>query len=216
MNHTAHPLADHLRSLSSAIANNWEYLEHTSQQLLFLKRARVTRSADAAFLRELDSMSRDLDAYKSTARELLDHSADMGTTINYIINFRNQGILASNAAQLHRIAEDNALETKAMAEIGQRTCTDSRTMRIATIIALIYLPANLVLTFFSTVFVDIQSPAGASTGTSNSTGQDGPQLRIYEQIWILFISMITLSVGTGSWFWIWNRTSPLAGVRSPG
>ncbi|KAI6780597.1 uncharacterized protein J7T54_008515 [Emericellopsis cladophorae] len=231
--------AFHLRSLSSAIANNREYLENISQQLLSLdirtafhkpvlqlnvdvatsqdvysirrklhhfktildgtqrivtalsslaqsirKQAGVTRSAEHAFRRELNSISRELDAYQSTASELLDHSADMGSTINSIINFRNQGILASNGAQLHRLAEDNALETKAMAEMGQRTCTDSRTTRIATIIALIYLPANLVITFFSTVFVDIRSPASASMGTSSTAGQDGPQLLIYKQIWI--------------------------------
>ena len=54
-------------------------------------------------------------------------------------------MLRNNGTQLHRIAEDNARETLAMADMAKRTHTDSRTMRIATVIALVYLPANLML-----------------------------------------------------------------------
>lgn len=65
--------------------------------------------------------------------------------INSILDFRNQDMLKSNGIHLHRIAEDNSRETQAMADTAKHTYNDSRTMRIATVIALIYLPANLVL-----------------------------------------------------------------------
>jgi hypothetical protein len=58
------------------------------------------------------------------------------------MDFRNQHFL-------RRIAEDDSRETRLMAEVSQRTHADSRTMRIATIIALTYLPANLVLVWES-------------------------------------------------------------------
>jgi hypothetical protein len=43
------------------------------------------------------------------------------------------------------MAKDNSRETQLMADTAKQTHADSRTMRIATVIALIYLPANLVL-----------------------------------------------------------------------
>jgi dUTPase len=67
------------------------------------------------------------------------------TQINSIISFRNQDLLAENGAQLHRIAESNSREARLMADTANLVYKDSRTMRIATTIALIYLPANLVM-----------------------------------------------------------------------
>lgn len=260
MNVIVHPLSLHLRSLSSAIANNWEYLEYLSAQLLFLdKRAAfpkplakfdfdftlnqkvhsirkrlhhvitildgtqrtvvalsslskafqelggIPTPVHDAFNRELSYISRSLEAYHSTTKELLNLSSDVKSTINSIIDFRNQGLLTENGAQLHRIAENNSRETRLMADTANLTYKDSRTMRIATVIALIYLPANLVMSFFSTVFVDMKLPVGLS-GTGEATSADA-HLQIYGQTWVAVVAMCALVLGTGSWFSFWDRKS---------
>ncbi|KAK3374188.1 hypothetical protein B0T24DRAFT_625880 [Lasiosphaeria ovina] len=194
-----HPLFLHIRSLSSAIANNWEYLEYLSslvlsydqdaafpkapdkfdfdftlhqkvqsvrKRLIHVKTilqgtlrtvlsisslARAIRNLgcvsgveDDAFNREMEHIMRDLEAYKSTSDELLSLSADIRSTISSVLNFRNQDLANGNSVQIHRIAEDNARETQIMNDIAKQTYKDSRAVRIATVIALIYLPANLV------------------------------------------------------------------------
>ena len=65
--------------------------------------------------------------------------------IDSVLEFRNQKTLQKTNAQLQRIAEHEAQETKAMSEITTLTYKDSRTSRIATVIALIYLPVSIVL-----------------------------------------------------------------------
>jgi hypothetical protein len=53
--------------------------------------------------------------------------------------------MKANGIQLQRIAENDMESKKAVADIAQWTYNDSRTMRIATVIAMLYLPASLVL-----------------------------------------------------------------------
>lgn len=64
--------------------------------------------------------------------------------IKSVLEFRNQEILHKQNAHLQRIAEQEAQEAKAMAELTTWMYNDSRATRIATIIAMIYLPANIV------------------------------------------------------------------------
>jgi hypothetical protein len=139
----------------------------TSLAAAIRKAGWVSRTAHDAFLREIGHITRDLKAYQSTTEELLSLSSDIKSTvrpdlaciadkefftdltnspakINSVLDLRNQEIFNGNSAQLHRISENNAKETQLMADIAKRTYSDSRTVRIATIIALIYLPANLV------------------------------------------------------------------------
>jgi hypothetical protein len=50
-----------------------------------------------------------------------------------------------NGMELTRIAHAQSVETKVMVSLADKTRQDSRTMRIATVIAMLYLPANLVM-----------------------------------------------------------------------
>lgn len=51
----------------------------------------------------------------------------------------------NNGMRLTQIALTDSAETKAMASLAEQTSQDSRTMRIATTVAMFYLPANLVM-----------------------------------------------------------------------
>ncbi len=50
-----------------------------------------------------------------------------------------------NGVKLAQLAQSDATEKKIMVVLANKTAEDSRTMRIATIVAMFYLPANLVM-----------------------------------------------------------------------
>lgn len=50
-----------------------------------------------------------------------------------------------NGVKLAQLAQSDATEKKIMVMLANKTAEDSRTMRIATIVAMFYLPANLVM-----------------------------------------------------------------------
>lgn len=69
------------------------------------------------------------------------------TAVQYdnILTFRGQELQYENSLKLTQLAEADAVENKDMAILADLTYRDSRTMRIATVIAMFYLPANLVM-----------------------------------------------------------------------
>ncbi|KAJ0108127.1 hypothetical protein J7T55_007246 [Diaporthe amygdali] len=77
---------------------------------------------------------------ENQANELRNHSR-----YDDILKSYQQELLHKNGVHLATIAQSDSAETKFMASISDKTYQDSRTMRIATLIAMLYLPANLVL-----------------------------------------------------------------------
>ena len=67
---------------------------------------------------------------------------------NDILRFRDQELLYDNGLSLTRIGQADALEKKFMVVLADKNARDSRTVRIATVIAILYLPANLVMVSF--------------------------------------------------------------------
>jgi hypothetical protein len=53
-------------------------------------------------------------------------------------------VLVRNGVLLAQLAQVGAADNKVLATMTDKTQKDSRIMRIATIIAMVYLPANLV------------------------------------------------------------------------
>jgi hypothetical protein len=65
------------------------------------------------------------------------------------MDFRNDELLRENSAALKRVAEQTATENKSLVHISSQSASDSRTMRIATVIAMVYLPASLSMVSFT-------------------------------------------------------------------
>ena len=59
--------------------------------------------------------------------------------------FCNQDVLLRNGASLTQLAQAGAADNRLLTAMKDKTQRDSRTMRIATVIAIVYLPANLVV-----------------------------------------------------------------------
>lgn len=51
----------------------------------------------------------------------------------------------NNGLKLTQIAQVDSAETRVMVSLADKSFQESRTMRIATVIAMFYLPANLVM-----------------------------------------------------------------------
>ena len=62
-----------------------------------------------------------------------------------------------NGFTLANIAQAQSAETKIMVALTDKTQKDSRSMRIVTFIAMIYLPANLVMVSFNLEQTEIQN-----------------------------------------------------------
>ena len=67
---------------------------------------------------------------------------------NDILRFRDQELIYDNGLHLARIGQADASEKKIMVVLADSTARDSKTVRIATMIAMLYLPANLVMVCF--------------------------------------------------------------------
>ncbi|KAI1123893.1 hypothetical protein F5Y10DRAFT_285562 [Nemania abortiva] len=126
-----------------------------------------------------------------------------------ITKSHEQELLHQNGLHLAQIAERDSQETKTMALLSDKTYRDSRTMRIATVVAMFYLPANLVISFFSSVLVWFENKRGE--GGADSEGQ---ALRVHSQTWLAVVISIALSALTVlASFW-WDRRERRISVES--
>lgn len=130
----------------------------------------IPESEQREFQRDLDNLSREIQCYIQTSGKLLRMSDDLKSmaspqtarqgskcfstahlsnivAVQYdnILTFRGQEIQYENSLKLTQLAQADAVENKDMAILADLTYKDSRTMRIATVIAMFYLPANLVM-----------------------------------------------------------------------
>ncbi|PCH07913.1 Hypothetical protein PENO1_009160 [Penicillium occitanis (nom. inval.)] len=117
--------------------------------------------------------------------------------VSNILNFRNQDLLVTNGLHLAKLTELNHRDSETLVDMAATSSRDSKTTRIATMIAMFYLPASLVLSFFSTGFVEF-----------DSGGQSG--LSVNGHIWIPFVSIVALGLTTLFGFWVWHRRGAIS------
>ncbi|KAL2815795.1 hypothetical protein BDW59DRAFT_153601 [Aspergillus cavernicola] len=156
-------------------------------------------SLHEGFQRELQNLSSELRNYLQTARKLLSLSDDITSIYGDILNLHSQELIQTNGMALTHLTQANSLETKAIGSLADCARQESRTMRIATLVAVYYLPANLVLSFFSTTLVWFE------TVGADGPGQGLSVLRVHREIWIAVVVTVVLgafTVAISSW---WER-----------
>ncbi|CEI59928.1 unnamed protein product [Fusarium venenatum] len=99
----------------------------------------------AEFKAELKNITNDLRNFRTTIQKLLALSLDSRSMHNDIISFQKQELGLSDSMKLTQIAEADSAESQTMASIAKITHNDSRKVRVMTMVALLYLPLNLVL-----------------------------------------------------------------------
>ena len=87
-----------------------------------------------------------------------------------------------NGLSLRKLAEESRSENQALHALTKKATQDAAAVKVITIITMIYLPASVVATFFSTVFV---------SSTPHGVG-------VKDNWWIFFAVSLPLTVGTFS------------------
>ncbi|KAI1125641.1 hypothetical protein F5Y10DRAFT_246502 [Nemania abortiva] len=194
-----HNLRQKLHHAGSILANTANILTTIkSHEEATAKLCKITPSTHQYFQRELRNMSGELKNYKQTVQELLSVADDISQMYDDILKYHGQELLHNNGLKLTHIAQMDSYETKTMAFLASRTHQDSRTMRIATVIAMFYLPANLVASFFSTTLVWFENSGGQGTGQSFA-------LRVHRETWIAVLATLFLVACTTFTSWWWER-----------
>ncbi|GAB1317156.1 hypothetical protein MFIFM68171_07366 [Madurella fahalii] len=148
--------------------------------------------AHQTFLRKIRAIGGEVRSHSATARELVRLSGDIQAITNHILNFRNQELVSTNGLHLARIAETSQKDSRTLVDVATLSSRDSQTTRIATLIAMGYLPASIILSFFSTILV------GYDEG-SNS------HLRVQGDVWVVIVSTLALGAATVIAFVAWAQ-----------
>ncbi|KAI1119109.1 hypothetical protein F5Y14DRAFT_460409 [Nemania sp. NC0429] len=151
------------------------------------------------FQRELRNISGEVDTYIATTHKLLCTAHDLKSMYSNILTFHGQELQHDTSLKLAYLTQDDVAGNKDMAVLADLMYKDSRSMRIATAIAMFYLPVNLVLTFFSTTLVWY--------GTAVELAEkEIPRIQVRSEVWIATIAAVVLAIGTVCWSWWWNWT----------
>ncbi|KAL2811839.1 hypothetical protein BJX63DRAFT_397920 [Aspergillus granulosus] len=154
------------------------------------KKANLPLQIHEDFQRELQNLSGELRNYLHTTQKLLKYSDDIRSLYGDILKFHSQELIQYNGMALTKLTEINTTETRAMVSLADRARQESRTMRIATVIAVYYLPANLVLSFFSTTLVWFEDVS------TDDQGQGLAVLRVHREVWIAILVTVVLAAFT--------------------
>ncbi|KAI0442352.1 hypothetical protein F4803DRAFT_551227 [Xylaria telfairii] len=149
------------------------------------------------FQRKLGNITREVDNYLETAHKLLHISDDLKSMYSDILTFHGQELQRDTSLKLEYLAQDDAAGNKDMAVLANLAFKDSRSMRIATAIAMFYLPVNVVFSFFSTTLVWYGTTVEAAE-TGNS------RIQVRSEVWIASVAAVLLAIGTIGWWWWWN------------
>ncbi|KAI1737671.1 hypothetical protein F4680DRAFT_450635 [Xylaria scruposa] len=164
------------------------------------------------FQRRLRNISCEVDNYIETTHKLLCISDDLKSMYSNILTFHGQELQHETSLKLTYLAQDDATGNKDMAVLADLTYKDSRSMRIATAIAMFYLPINLVLSFFSTTLVWYGTAAEVEENNNS-------RIQVRSEVWYASIAATLLAVGTVCWasWWNWRvqRKSDQNGIQKP-
>ncbi|OAL50982.1 hypothetical protein IQ07DRAFT_679312 [Pyrenochaeta sp. DS3sAY3a] len=152
-----------------------------------------------AFEDELDHISTQIGNYKSSMQSLIKIADGIYFTTHNVLLFHTQDLSIRNGASIAQSSLSSLSENRLITATTDKTYRDSRTMRIATVVAMLYLPANLVMSFFSTGLVNFYTSEGTATADS------AIKMRIYGQVWIVVVTSLVLAATTMTTVAVWDH-----------
>ncbi|KAL8678043.1 MAG: hypothetical protein Q9186_005574 [Xanthomendoza sp. 1 TL-2023] len=144
-----------------------------------------------SFQSKLQDLSGELRNLRQTSRKLLLQSEDINLMNNEILRLRSQSLMYDNGVKLAQLAQSDATEKKIMVMLANNTAEDSRTMRIATMVAMFYLPANLVMTFFSSNLVELKRTRAFQQENEGTTS-----MHVRQEIWVAVVTILVVAFST--------------------
>ncbi|KAF8245659.1 hypothetical protein K440DRAFT_662644 [Wilcoxina mikolae CBS 423.85] len=169
------------------------------------KRGLVLAETNERFQSEVRQYKLRLRYHVRSVQKHLGFSEDIRVLIFKIMDFRNDELLRANSISLKELAHETARENKAMLTIACKSKADSRTMKIATLIATIYLPISLVTSFFSTGLIQFNSENGRATN-----------ITVRKEIWVFIVIVVSIMACTlaSAYFWARRRKKSAADQTS--
>ncbi|RPB05736.1 hypothetical protein L873DRAFT_1661523 [Choiromyces venosus 120613-1] len=164
-----------------------DILEHNTSKLRELRRdtgIMLERAGSAAqLIQALFEIRNDtlIRTYTLATSKLVDMATDNSTA----------------TASLVSMARGSHQAGQLMVEFAERTKRDSRTMRVATMLATLYLPGTFVATIFGMGFFhsDIHTEHGQKVSTFS----------VATQLWIFGVAVAIFTVVTVGSFWLWEQ-----------
>ncbi|KAK4182691.1 hypothetical protein QBC35DRAFT_147113 [Podospora australis] len=141
---------------------------------------------------ELANIGGEVHNHIQTCEKLLGRSSDIRLMYDDILKLGGQELLQENGRKLTQIAESSMAESQTMNSIAHKTFQDARTTRIVTVVAMIYLPVNLVISFFSTTLVWFE---------------DDVTMRVHKESWIIVVATLVLTACTLMVYMLLTRRS---------
>ncbi|KAI0550438.1 hypothetical protein F4679DRAFT_542383 [Xylaria curta] len=200
----------HARTILVNTKNTFNVIvEH---ECLVAREQNLSLTVHEEFQRRLRNISCEVDTYIETTYKLLCISDDLKSMYSNILTFHGQELQHETSLKLAYLAQDDATGNKDMAVLADLTYKDSRSMRIATAIAMFYLPVNLVLSFFSTTLVWYGTAAEV-------VENDNSKIHVRSEVWYASVAATLLAIGTVCWasWWNWReqRKSNKNGIQKP-
>ncbi|KAF8541202.1 hypothetical protein BDD12DRAFT_529067 [Trichophaea hybrida] len=176
-------------------------LEHAKE----MQKRGVLPETNARFQSEVRQYKLRLTCHIRNVRKHLSFSEDIRVLIFKIMDFRNDELLRVNSVSLKELADETARENKAMLTIARKSKADSRTVKIATLIATIYLPISLVTSFFSTGLIQYNAESGRAT-----------DITVRKEIWVFIVIVVFILACTlaSAYFWAQRRKKSAADQTS--
>ncbi|OCK78362.1 hypothetical protein K432DRAFT_427331 [Lepidopterella palustris CBS 459.81] len=153
--------------------------------------ASIDLNVHTAFRGHMQHITNDLRNHSRTVKKLLTFSDDIRLLNHKILSFLSNELILENGLSLSQLVWSDSTEKKVVVKLAEETGRDSRSMRVATTIALMYLPANLVFAFFSTNLIEFD--------------QISRSLKIRTQVWIAVLITLALAVVTMIAARLWDR-----------
>jgi len=132
-------------------------------------------------LRQFDEYIKEIENYVQRAVILRDKAKSTAQLLSDLLNYEN-------AVALKVIAHESHEENRLMIHLTGRSTKDAATVKVLTIIGLVYLPTSIVTNFFSTQFVQ-----------TNDSGH----LHVSPNVWFLAAIAIPLTIVTIATWWLW-------------
>lgn len=147
--------------------------------------AQVPLEAHEHFRSEVQQYERIINCHIRNTRKHLRFAEAIHLLTLKIMDFRNDELLQENTDSMRVLAGETVSENKAMVTIANKSAADSRTVTIATVIALIYVPVSLVTSFFSTSLVKYGPERGGASA-----------VEIRKEIWVFIVVAVVLMAFT--------------------
>jgi hypothetical protein len=139
-------LAQHSESLSQ---------KQETQQQEHLERQATPPSSHETLQTDLHQLATALHLHARKALDIIATTTTINTLIQRTLDLRNAAAPHTSNTSLRHIAASSAAESTAMLHLTALSRHDARIMKVASIIALMYLPAGLVTGIFSTELVSL-------------------------------------------------------------